>query len=94
MNKDYIQKLKRMHDEVIIREIYEQSTDTILRDLKNFQSFLCRNFKNHQSYDNMRPKADLGLAAFCWMLARTAGCCSSPRSASGDQSATKQQGYV
>ena len=28
MNKDYIQKLKRMLDEVIIRGIYEQSTDT------------------------------------------------------------------
>ena len=59
MNKqDYIQKLKDMLNEGRKRGTYEQSTDTTKQDLETFQSFLHRNFKNHPSYDKMRPKSN------------------------------------
>ena len=58
MNKqDYIQKLEGMLDEGIKRGTYERSTDTAKHDLETFQRFLYRNFKNHPSYDKMRPKS-------------------------------------
>ena len=58
MNKqDYIQKLEGMLDEGIKRGTYERSTDTTKHDLETFQRFLYRNFKNHPSYDKMRPKS-------------------------------------
>ena len=59
MNKqDYMQKLEDMLNEGIKRGTYEQTTDTTKQDLETFQSFLYRNFKNHPSYDKMRPKSN------------------------------------
>ena len=59
MNKqDYIEKLEDMLNEGIKRGTYERSTDTTKHDLETFQSFLYRNFKNHPSYDKMRPKSN------------------------------------
>ena len=59
MNKqDCIQKLEDMLNEGIKRGTFEQSTDTKKQDLKTFQSFLHRNFKNHPSYDKIRPKSN------------------------------------
>ena len=58
MNKQsYIQKLEGMLDEGIKRGIYEPSIDMTKHDLDTFQRFLYRNFKNHPSYDKMRPKS-------------------------------------
>ena len=59
MNKqDYIQKLEDMLHEGIKRRTYEWSIDMTKQDLETFQSFLYRNFKNHPSYDKMRPKSN------------------------------------
>ena len=35
--------------------IYKETTDTILHDLKLFQDFLYRNFKDYKDYEIMRP---------------------------------------
>ena len=35
--------------------IYKETTDTILHDLKLFQDFLYRNFKDYKYYEIMRP---------------------------------------
>ena len=43
-----------MLNEGIKRGTYERSTDTAKHDLETFQSF----FKNHPSYDKMRPKSN------------------------------------
>ena len=56
--QDNIQKLEDMLNEGIKRGKYERSTDTTKQDLKTFQSFLHRNFTNHLSHDNMRPKSN------------------------------------
>ena len=59
MNRqDYFQKLEDMLNKGIKRETYERSTNTTKQDLETFQSFLYRNFKNHPSYDKMRPKSN------------------------------------
>ena len=34
---------------------YAPKNGTTLVDLKLFQSFLCRNFKNYEHYEKMRP---------------------------------------
>ena len=47
-----------MINEGIKRGIYEQSTDMAKQDLETFQSFPYRNFKNHPSYNKMRPKSN------------------------------------
>ena len=58
MNKqNYIQKLEGMLDEGIKRGTYERSTETTNHDLETFQRCIYRNFKNHPSYDKMRPKS-------------------------------------
>ena len=44
-------------NEGIKRVTYEQSTD-MTKDLETFQSFLYWNFKNHPSYDKIRPKSN------------------------------------
>ena len=59
MNKqDYIQKLENMLNKGIKRRTYELSTDTTKQDLETFQSCWYRNFKNHPSYNKMRPKSN------------------------------------
>ena len=57
MNKqDCIQKLEDMLHDDIQRGTHERSPDTTKQDLETFQGFLYLNFKNHTSYDKMRPK--------------------------------------
>ena len=57
MNKqDYIQKLENMLNAGRRRWISERSTDTKKQYLETFRRFLYRIFKNHPSYDKMRPK--------------------------------------
>ena len=59
MNKqDYIVKLEEMLNEGIKKGTYERANDTTMHDLETFQSFLYRNFRNHPSYDKMRPKSN------------------------------------
>ena len=59
MNKqDYIQKLEDMQNEGLQREKYKLSTHMAKQDLETFQSFPYQNFKNHPSYDKMRPKSN------------------------------------
>ena len=48
---DYIHKLQNMLEEGIKKGVYEKTSDTILGDLKRFQSFLLRNFKTYEHYD-------------------------------------------
>ena len=52
---DYIEKVDRMILEGIAEKKYSHAEDTILKDLKNFQSFLYRNFRNHEKYKEMYP---------------------------------------
>ena len=57
MNKqDYIQKLENMLNAGRRRSISERSTDTKKQYLETFPRFLYRIFKNHPSYDKMRPR--------------------------------------
>lgn len=44
-----------MVDDGIKYRIYEETADNILKDLKNFQESLHRNFKGYEKNDNMRP---------------------------------------
>ena len=39
----------------ITNKIHEETTDNTLKDLKIFEEFLYRNFKDYENYDNMRP---------------------------------------
>ena len=39
----------------IKNKIYEETADNTLKDLKNLQEFLYRNFKDYENYDDMRP---------------------------------------
>ena len=43
-----------MNDEGTAHGKYIETSDTTHVDLKRFQDFLYRNFKNKKSYDNMR----------------------------------------
>lgn len=43
-----------MVDDGIKYRIYEETPDNTLKDLKNVQKFLHRNFKGYEN-DNMRP---------------------------------------
>ena len=44
-----------MIDAGIKDKVYCTTEDTTLKDLKRFQDFLYRNFKNHKHYDKMKP---------------------------------------
>ena len=56
LNKtDYVDKVESMIQEGIDNGKYEITTDKTYRDLKNFQSFLYNNFKDHEHYQKMRP---------------------------------------
>lgn len=58
MNKqDCIQKLEDMLHDDIKRGTHVRSPDTTKQDLETFQGFLYLNFKNHTSYDKMKPKS-------------------------------------
>ena len=54
---DYINKVSCMITEGITDMKYTHCDDTILKDLKNFQSFLYRNFKNHENYKEIYPSS-------------------------------------
>ena len=51
----YYEKLETMVNEGIKNGIYKETTNTILHDLKLFQDFLYRNFKDYKDYEKMRP---------------------------------------
>ena len=54
--EDYNDKLEAMLNDRISKGIYAPTEDTTLRDLKLFQGFLHRNFKDkHHKYEEMRP---------------------------------------
>ena len=53
--KDYILKVDNMINEGIQQGKYEWANDKTHEDLEKFQHFLCRNFKNHPKYSDMRP---------------------------------------
>ena len=55
---DYIEKLENMIEDGIRKGTYERTEDTTLLDLKHFQDFLYRNFKNYKHYDNMYPHSN------------------------------------
>ena len=48
-------KINGMVNEGIQQGKYEMTTDTTQENLENFHSFLCRNFKSHPKYNDMRP---------------------------------------
>ena len=54
-SKKYHKKLETMVKEGIKNNIYKETTDTTLPDLKLFQDFLYRNFKDYKDYEKMRP---------------------------------------
>ena len=54
--EDYNDKLEAMLNDGISKGIYAPTEDTIPRDLKSFQDFLRRNFKDKcDKYEEMRP---------------------------------------
>ena len=54
--EDYNNKLEAMLNDGISKGIYAHTEDTTLRDLKLFQDFLRRNFKDkYNKYQEMRP---------------------------------------
>ena len=56
MNRtDYNNIMSKIIDDGIESKIFEESTDNTLKDLKNFQEFLYRNFKDYENHDDMRP---------------------------------------
>ena len=56
MNKiDYNNIMQKMIDDGIKNKTYEETADSTLKDLKKFQEFVYRNFKDYENYDDMRP---------------------------------------
>ena len=53
--KKYYEKFETMVKEGIKNGIYKETTDTSLHDLKLFQVFLYRNFKDYKDYEKIRP---------------------------------------
>ena len=54
-SKMYYEKLETMVKQAIKNGIYKETADTTLHDLKLFQDFLYRNFKDYKDYEKMRP---------------------------------------
>ena len=54
-SKMYFEKVRTMVKEVIKSGIYKETTCTALHDLKLFQDFLYRNFKDYKDYEKMIP---------------------------------------
>ena len=54
-SEKYYKNLETMVKEDIKNGIYKETTDTTLHDLKLFQDFLYRNFKDYKDYEKMRP---------------------------------------
>ena len=54
--EDFNNKLEAMLNDGISKGIYTPTEDTTLRDIKLFQNFLHRNFKDkYVKYEEMRP---------------------------------------
>ena len=54
-NIDYVDKISKMIDERITNRKYIEASDTTHVDLKRFQDFLDRKFRNKTFYDDMTP---------------------------------------
>ena len=54
-SKKYYEKLETIVNEGIKNVICKEITDTVFYDLKLFQDFLYRNFKDYKYYEKMRP---------------------------------------
>ena len=61
---DYINKLETMINKGIESGTYVECEDTTLSDLKLFQDFLRRNFKNYEKYEKIRPVANQPVKLF------------------------------
>ena len=53
---DYHDKLQKMVDDGIKNGIYKVAEDNTIKDLKLFKSFLFRNFRKYELYEEMPPK--------------------------------------
>ena len=59
MNKsDYVQKLQQMINEGIAKGIYAESQDNTIDDLKHFNDFIKRHFKDYKHYEKMRGSSN------------------------------------
>ena len=54
---DYQDKLQKMIDDGIKNAIYKVAKDNTIKDLKLFKSFLYRNFRKYELYEEMSPKS-------------------------------------
>ena len=54
---DYQDKLQKMVDDGIKNGIYKVAEDNTIKDLKLFKSFLYRNFRKYELYEEMSPKS-------------------------------------
>ena len=54
---DYQDKLQKMIDDGIKNGIYKVAEDNTIKDLKLFKSFLYRNFRKYELYEEMPPKS-------------------------------------
>ena len=65
LNKaDYVNKVNKMIDEGIASGKYVETSDTTHTDLKRFQDFLYRHFKDKKCYDEMRPVSNQPVRSF------------------------------
>ena len=55
---DYQDNLQKMVDDGIKNGIYKVAEDNTLKDLKLFKSFLYRNFRKYEHYEEMLPKSN------------------------------------
>ena len=55
---DYQDNLQKMVDDGIKNGIYKVAEDNALKDLKLFKSFLYRNFRKYEHYEEMFPKSN------------------------------------
>ena len=53
--KEYINKISKMISDGIIDGTYVEREDTIMSDLKHFQTFIRDHFKDHPKYKKMMP---------------------------------------
>ena len=55
---DYRDKLQKLVDNGIKNGIYKRAENNTLKDLKLFKSFLYRNFRKYEHYEEMVPKSN------------------------------------
>ena len=52
----YREKINKLVNDGISKGVYViKGNDSTLSELKSFQNFVCRNFKTHEKYKEMRP---------------------------------------